>query len=382
MHELRELATEQALVPQWKNDAKQLKRSLLYEFTGDDPSYSLRFNTSDVRVLQEDRDKLHARTMAAFTGGAITRATVQTVLGYPVDPNGEIYLESIAVQEVPLGTTPAAPAAPKSLGMKAVPSALGFLRLIDRARPGLERAFARALAPAFAELGHMAEEAFSSSVVKALAIAGKGNGRDRKVALPEDEQIADTIVQALGFEDYRTGTLRPVYAAHYSQAAQAAIGAYADAFGATLAVGVRDVAAETLIREGGRRLGLIDLREETRTALLSALADAREAGLGIPQTARLIREYVPAGRFTSAGAQYRANMIARTETRWATNVSVAEVGQLAGFEEYQAYDSRTGSFDEECDARDGQIYTYDEMLAEMDNTHPNDTLSFSPVPRT
>jgi len=150
----------------------------------------------------------------------------------------------------------------------------------------------------------------------------------------------------------------------------------------SLAIGVRDTVAELIVREGGRKAGLVDLRAETRQALLSALADAREAGFGIPQTARLIREYVPAGRFTTAGAAYRAKLIARTETRWATNVSVAQIGAAAGFERWRAFDNRTGFGDEECVARDGQEFTEDEMMAEMDAEHPNGTLSFAPVPRT
>lgn len=381
MAEMREMAVEDAMAPLWRDAAGQLTQGLLYEFTGGDQNYALRFDISEVRVLQEDRDKLHTRTMLAFNGGLIDSQTAERRLGYPLTEERNVYHVPIQVIEVPVGEAPVRPA-PKSLGMKAAPSALGFLRLIDRARPGIERIFARDLEPALAELGRMAEQAYSASTVKALALVGKGNGRDRKVALPQDDQIADAVLQALGFEDYRDGTLRPVYTRHFSAAADMVIGAYADAFGSTLAIGVRDVAAETLIREGGRRLGLIDLQAETRAALLSALADAREAGLGIPATGRLIREYVPAGRFTSAGARYRANMIARTETRWATNMSVAEVGELAGFEQYQAYDDRTGFGDGECVARDGQVFSYDEMLSEMGAEHPQGTLSFSPVPRT
>ena len=64
----------------------------------------------------------------------------------------------------------------------------------------------------------------------------------------------------------------------------------------------------------------------------------------------------------------------------ARNISTLETGRAAGFEHYMAFDNRTGFDDEECAARDGQEFTYDEVRGEDD--HPRGTLSWSPIPRT
>ena len=84
---------------------------------------------------------------------------------------------------------------------------------------------------------------------------------------------------------------------------------------------IPDEVARDLIQQGGKRMGLIDLNKNTKSAVFSALRDGRAEGEGVEQLRRRIEEYVPAGRFVHAGPRYRARMIARTEAKWAQNKS-------------------------------------------------------------
>lgn len=100
MSEFREMAVEQALVPMWRRFAKGLARGLTHEFAGN-RDIALAYDTSEVRVLQEDRQHLHDRTRADVEKGILDVATSQAILGYPVDEGQRVYLRSPLQVEVP-----------------------------------------------------------------------------------------------------------------------------------------------------------------------------------------------------------------------------------------------------------------------------------------
>ncbi len=103
MKELREMATEQGLVPMWRRFSKGLDRQLMYEYiTSSTRQAKLAFDTSGVRVLQEDLDKLHARTVADVAGSILDVASAQARLGYVVDESQRVYLRSGLLIETPV----------------------------------------------------------------------------------------------------------------------------------------------------------------------------------------------------------------------------------------------------------------------------------------
>ncbi len=106
MHELREMAAEQGLVPLWRRFAKGLNRQLTPEYQRPSRVYTLHYDTSDVRVLQEDKQKKHERTRLDVAAGILDVATGQAELGYPVDETQRIYLRGSMVVETPSGVTP------------------------------------------------------------------------------------------------------------------------------------------------------------------------------------------------------------------------------------------------------------------------------------
>ncbi len=247
-----------------------------------------------------------------------------------------------------------------------IPVGLAFVQQQLRGLRPIEAKLDRQLLTLFNVMGDRAARAYRNRVPKET----KADGDLVNVILSDMD---------LGELEIRRDAM---YGGTYEATGTLAAGGIEQLLGAGIDLGGRDLAAERILAEGGRRVGLLDLRADARQSLFTSLEEARAQGLGIPQTGRLIRDRVPAGRFVNAGAKYRAQMIARTETRYASNISVAEMGKAAGFEEFVAFDDRLGFGDDDCVARDGLVVKGDEVGVEAAVEHPNGTLSFSPAPRT
>lgn len=144
-----------------------------------------------------------------------------------------------------------------------------------------------------------------------------------------------------------------------------------------LEVSMRDELENRLLSEGGKRAGLVDIAGEAKQSIFDAIEDGRAAGLNPRETAKLLEEYVPAGRFRNAGVRYRSQLIARTEAVHAQRISSIELYRGSPVvKETVAFD---GEEDEECAARNGESFTFDEAEAEAEGTHPNCVLAFGPV---
>lgn len=144
-----------------------------------------------------------------------------------------------------------------------------------------------------------------------------------------------------------------------------------------LEVSMRDTMENRLLSEGGKRTGLLDIAGEAKKSIFDAIEDGRAAGLNPRETAKLLEEYVPAGRFRKAGVRYRSQLIARSEAVHAQRISSIELYRDSPVvKETVAFD---GEGDEECAARNGESFTFDEAEAEANGTHPNCVLAFGPV---
>ncbi len=139
-----------------------------------------------------------------------------------------------------------------------------------------------------------------------------------------------------------------------------------------------DPVAREIVAEGGTRMGLIDLRKQTRDRMFRELAEGRAAGEGIPQLVRRIRDKIPAGRYRDAAT--RAKVIARTETRHAQQVSVLRAYKESGVvTRVLVFDDRLGHGDEDCTFWNGREVAL-EQAEELDSQeHPNGTRAFAPV---
>jgi SPP1 gp7 family putative phage head morphogenesis protein len=109
------------------------------------------------------------------------------------------------------------------------------------------------------------------------------------------------------------------------------------------------------------------INQTTRDTIAGIVEQAFGRGLAPIEVADLIED---ATAFNPA----RAETIARTETAIVYNEAAIRSYREYGVEQVQAID---GDEDEECAARNGQIYTVDEAMEIQD--HPNGTLDWVPI---
>lgn len=389
MEELRKLAWHNGVLPMGRALVDELKRSLLTDY-GETAGLDLYWNTDEVLALQEDEAKQETRWGERLKSGGITLAEYRAGIGLESDASHDIYLRPISVIEVPKGQpgrgVAADPAKADRAGSKAKgdrytvpedwlpddaadasPEAIArgeaYARMLLAQEPGQRDAFAAALDTFFARLGKAAADAWRTAIAEP---------KGAKAA--DDDAIIARVMALLDNEAWRVG-LAQVYGAQYLEIAQAVQGA---AEQAGLGVNLPDIVARAIVASGGTRAGLIDLDEQTRSALFDALAEGRIEGEGVEALARRIETFVESGPWNEGA--YRARLIARTETKFAQNISTIERARAAGVRNFVVFDGRFGPPRSELShiARDGKIVSFEAARIMAENMRPNCTLSFAP----
>ncbi len=98
MAEAREMAYESGIIPLQRIVGSQMKHQLLNEYVDDVDLVNWRvvYDLSEIRVLQEDEDKLSIRTVAQVQGGVCKVVDAQRILGLPEDETQDFYLRSFS----------------------------------------------------------------------------------------------------------------------------------------------------------------------------------------------------------------------------------------------------------------------------------------------
>jgi hypothetical protein len=227
----------------------------------------------------------------------------------------------------------------------------------------LARPFEQRLLREFNRLGERASVAYLSGA--------KG--------VADDERIAGRITREARAHLFNQRVLKPAFQSHYEKVAEDTLTLVNEAMG--FGVELADLPMRQILATGGTRAGLVDVAQGTRNAIFRAITAGRARGDGPAAVARSIRELVPAGRYVNAGAQYRARLIAVTETKYAQNVSAMQTYRASGtVTALLAFDAQgAGETDDECIERDGNTYSFDDADVELASEHPGGTLSFAPV---
>lgn len=406
--EAREAAYESLIIPMQRILAAEIQTQLLPEFEREFRRFRVGFDISEVRILQEDTNAAAERWETLVRAGIATRAEARAYFGLPVqDEVDNVYLIPLNVVAQPAVPQPepepppalpqpqseAGDAEPESEAEPGMEEAAKQFRLVGVKAPSrvqarlvqalardaerLEQAFARELVVAFTDLGERAAAAYLE-----LAQPKRANGH-HKAADPLDEFdefLLNDLLRRLRLDDWRNETLAPLFQQHYLRVLTMTV----DTVNGILELGINlpDEVARRVVELGGKRVGLVDLDDATRDALFQALAEARALGEGPPDAARRIRTYVPAGRFVNAGPAYRSLLIARTETKYAQNVSsLLAYQQSPVITGVMAFDGQLRTSDDECRARNGQVFSFDEAVILTEEEHPNGTLSWAPVTR-
>lgn len=377
MEELRKLAWTNGVAPIGRMLADEIQRSLVPQF-GDATGLTVEFDMSQVTAMQEDEDKKVKRLLGELTGGAITLAEYREQRGLPVDKSHEVFFRPINLIEVPAsGVAPVAPTGGSKSALQSSQAgyqrALAFALALQKVGDRQAKAFEKPLMGLFAKFGRQAQDAALPLLEKDPTI-----GAPPKAAPDGEEKADDLLVEMilakLGINEW-DADLSLAYQGQYLEVDKAVA---AEAERAGVGTSMPDVLARSIIAAGGRRAGLVDLGGQTKDALFKALAQGRAEGEGATALAARIAKLVEAGPTDTPEA--RARRIARTETKYAQNISTIERGKAAGVDKFVVFDGRLGPGRSTPShiARNGSIVTGDEALTMAAEEHPNGTLSFAP----
>ena len=314
------------IIPLEDTFSEQIGRQLLPDFQPDDTDdWDVGFDRSGVPVLQPDKLQEATRWVNLVKGGVSTRYEALVALG----PASRRHRQGLSGGEqypvaVPAGEAPPAPAAPEDTAPDDEPPeeepdersavqreiykmARTKAELNDMQRALLlslaediqeiEPDFSNELETAFVSLGQRAVDAFwqveGGDSIQAL-------GTEPETKQTEEEILAEVerIIKAMGFNQWSQTVMAPIFDAYYLRTLLTTIDSVSAAL--SLAVNIPDPVAREVVRQGGIRLGLIDLNRQTRDSLFQALFEGRTAGEGPAQLAQRIQGQIPRGPWGSA----------------------------------------------------------------------------------
>jgi HK97 family phage portal protein len=407
--EAREAAYEQNIIPAQNQMSEEIRFQLLTDFEEDAWSWRVGFDLSKVRVLQEDMNKLAERFNIGIAGGWVKVSEGRRALGLETEDFDEVYLRSSGLVETtgeprpeppPPQLPPGAAAAPpgqepndaqtqdaqdeqaqqdaekalqKALSGQQTPAMARGIARLQRDTKRLSDVLEQELLADFASLGEQAAEVFTT--LHGPSLMSRSNGGRLKDALLDDAGVLlNRITFALGIDSWRETRLRGRLDQHYRRSIELTQASIAEILGQPVDLSPTQV--ESIASAGANRRYLIDIRGETRKALQAALEGAKE-GSSPAEIASRIRSLVPAGTYTQAGAKYRAQMIAHAETMHAQRLTSIECYETSGkVHGLVAFD---GTDDEECAARNGQEFGFDQARLETEAEHPWGSLTWAPV---
>ncbi len=383
MQAMREMAYESCIMPSQRLIAEELDIQLLREFEKETSTRRTGFDHSHVRALQEDRDALYRRWGEAYKASFVMKSEARKAVGLPTTPEDDVYLVPFSSVEVPAGASAAevtADAAAKTQGkartfpeMKISKRQAALVRQMQKDALHLSDKFATELNARFEKMGREAASLYSAhELVAAGIVGGKSNGR-KNASEPVPFWGDDHIMMMQIIDQLDTKPLD--YRAAYLRVAHTTIGTINSTMG--LGLNLTDNAERAIVGAGGKRMGLIDLEAQAKNSLFKALQEGRALGEGAEAMARRIRDTVAAGPWSTS--EIRARVIARTETKFAQNVSSIEASKDgAGIVGMTCIDAQLGPTDEECEDLNGQDVSFEEADQLAQDEHPNGTRSFIP----
>lgn len=397
MRELRQLAWWNGVIPLQSIIAAETHRALGAEFKAD----GVIFDRSNVEALSESEDAIAARVDRLFRAGILTRAQAKEQLSLETTTGDDVYLLSVAIQEVPAGGAKSkgtlgavVPIRKKTRLQELIeagdtpwhprtkhhgslleediianaprreppPQAVEFSDRVAAIRATVPARFESILTATFEELGKLVSDQVMADLVargEASAVAGSTKAHPPEFDLTEITRKLEEEIVAL-----------------YQSLADEVGDALGSSFG--IEFELSELAQRAVLQEGGLRVGLLDLDQQTRDALFDSLEAARAEGLAGDALARRIRGDISAGPWRDVAT--RARVIARTEgahaANWATLQSARSIEDVT---RVMIHDNRTGHDDDVCSAIDGRVVTIEEAEA-LGLAHPNCTRSFTPMP--
>jgi len=414
---LREMAYEDAIIPIQRLIGAELETQLLPDFEPRPEQWAVGYDLSQVRVLQDDQDALYKRIDVAFNGGIINRAQAKQALGFEALPTDEIRRVPFSTIEIPDGREVVeyvepepTPAKSRHFERKGASRARAYYELQLRAGERLTAAYTSELIDSFEALGERVSAAYLAFADDS-GLAARAPGHTKAEAIdPNSPEGIEIEAMARKVFTYATvaGPLSDAleWQGHYLSVAKTTVKNINAIFGAAL--DLPDLAQRAILAAGGKHIALVNIDKQVQDSIFAGIAKGRAEGLGPREVARAIRANVEGrdmfpGVFqeafdrakvrgwsdekaTMAGdraaRQYRAELISRTETKFAQNVSSLEVARESGtFNAMHITDGVYGPprSDDECIARNNTDVSFDEAERIIVDEHPNGTASACPT---
>lgn len=378
MKELREMAYESCIIPMQRLIAIEIENQLLIDFETK-KDIKVIFDLTNVRVLQEDQNKLAVRVGKLVDAGLIEVAEARTELGYEVKPEHHIYLRKVNVMAIPVGQINYIEDEKNkrlkliiSNNIKAEEWQQALILQFQKDCIYLGEIFQRELYKQFEKIGKHVADAWEKIAEEREIDFSKS------VKALEDDVYTQLVMEILAF-DKLNYEMQVIFQTHFLRVAKQTF----DTINTTIGLGINltDPIENITIQESGKRLGLIDLNKQTKESLFDAISEGRKLGEGPDVLARRIRDTIPKGKWSSS--KIRSEVIARTETKYAQNKSSIDAYRQSEYiEMVEIFDGQIATSCQPCIDRNGDIVTFDEANDISISEHPNGTLSFSPVMRS
>lgn len=397
--EAREAAYESLIIPMQRLLAADVQSQLLSEFGPGTRNQRAGFDTSNVRVLQDDQDKLTARLVTAVGGGIMTPNEARSRLGLPPadDDDGDFRLLPSKLSPIN-GEEPPPPPAP----ILALPAPAGAIvepsdgASSDEDGQGDEEESEDGAAPIppprRARTAKRARRVtFGRADEKAIGIQGlivrlRARIEPKMAAdgLKVLEEVRDAVLEAnksaKGIADIvpairrvnMSRQLKNLFLPHYERAVTDTYGAMHTVY-PTASGKVTVTLRNTIVREATSRIKEMELttirevREATRVSLVNG-----------ENSAQLVERLKALGAFS----EERAKVIAVTELTLASNQAATELYKASPeFEGVMIHDLEGCAPDGPCVDWDGRELAFDEVDGVELAFHPNCTQMRSPIVR-
>lgn len=370
MSTMRRIAYENAIIPVQRLMSEELQVQLLGEFEPNPDAVEVEFDRSEVAVLQEDQNELVSRLDKMVNGGWLTVADAQAQAGYDPDETQRVYLRKAMQVTVPAGSQATQTRARKARKGEPDDGRSRLVTLLMQSSQQQADAFADGLVKRFEEYAERAMQLWSEQIDN-LTTAGASEPVGTKSL--EDTVSATEVMQKLGEEYPKEQVLR--YEPFFVSVATTTVNNMNTAM--ELGINLTDPMERAVIEAAGKRMGLVDLSEQTKSAMFRAIAEGREAGEAGEQLAQRIQSEVSRGPWRSA--QVRSEVISRTEAKYAQNIASKEAAKESGALAMEVVDAQIGNSDDYCRWINGQVVSVSEAEALSSSEHPNGTRSFIPV---
>lgn len=408
LKELREMAYEDAIIPLQRMIGPELKSQLLGDFEPKPDQFKIKFDLSEVRVLQEDQDRLHKRTIEDFNGGVLYLDEAREALGYEAGKSDRLRRIPFSTTELMEGqsvqdTQP--PQEPIKMRKSRSSQSHAFIEYQRKAYSRLSESYATQIEGLLQTLSGEIAEAFNR--VNEIGKIDLSPIVEQKAGIPPEYQAEINLAAARILQEYGKSLVDSIeWQAQYTTVAETTLDGINGVFGAGL--NMPDPTMRAILYKGGKHIAFVKIDKQVHDAIMQAIYEARVNGMGATAVAREIRSMIEGKEMfpgiwqrtkdarielgwsvekaeasaDRAVRQYRGELIARTETKYAQNVSSLQIARDSGtFNAMQITDGvygapRSGEVDI---ASNGQIVSFDgaEMVAE--DEHPNGTLSLTPV---